>query len=58
LGSAISLVVGQGAQGGRFWGAEAGGLLSTAINIPLFAGLQIFVYRTQRGDGGVAQTFA
>jgi hypothetical protein len=58
FGASLSVALRQGPQGGGFWGAVVGGTLSTAINTPLFAGLQTFVYRTQRGDAGVAQTFA
>jgi hypothetical protein len=47
----------QGVAGGRLWGAVAGQAVGAALNTPLFAGLQIYVYRARRGDGGVAQTF-
>jgi hypothetical protein len=40
------------------WGSISGGAASVAIAGPLFAGLQLYVYHAQRGDGGVAETFA
>lgn len=48
---------GQGVHSGSLWGGVAGQAASAAINAPLIAGLQIYVYRTKRGDPGVAQTF-
>jgi hypothetical protein len=58
FGGVLAAVLRQGAVGGRFWGAVAGQAVGAAISTPLFAGLQIFVYRARRGDVGVAQTFA
>jgi hypothetical protein len=43
---------------GSAWGGVLGETISAAINIPLFAGLVLYVYRTQRGDPGVAATFS
>jgi hypothetical protein len=43
---------------GSAWGGVLGETISAAINIPLFAGLVLFVYRAQRGDQSVAATFS
>jgi hypothetical protein len=58
FGAFLGGILRKSAQDGRFWGGVAGQAVLAAISTPLFAGLQIFVYRTQRGDGGVVQTFA
>ena len=42
---------------GKTWGNIVEETLAAAINTPLFAGLVLYVYRTQRGDEGVAATF-
>jgi hypothetical protein len=46
----------QGAAGA--WGSVGGQVASAAAAGPLFAGLQLYVYHVQRGDGGIAETFA
>ncbi|HZZ88973.1 MAG TPA: hypothetical protein VFE13_11645 [Caulobacteraceae bacterium] len=59
VGAAAGLVsglTGHVGQGGK-WGGVAGQVVGAAINAPLFAGLALYVYRTQRGDDGVASTF-
>ena len=43
---------------GKLWGNIVEETLAAAINTPLFAGLVLYVYRTQRGDEGVAATFS
>jgi hypothetical protein len=43
---------------GKIWGGIAGQAADAAINTPLFVGLVLYVYRTQRGDAGVAATFS
>ena len=43
---------------GSAWGGVLGETISAAINLPLFAGLVLFVYRAQRGDQNVAATFS
>jgi hypothetical protein len=43
---------------GGVWGGAVGQVLGAAINVPLFAGLALFVYRAQRGDTAVAATFS
>jgi hypothetical protein len=53
----FSALGGQGITGGRLWGGIAGQAIGASISAPLFAGLQLYVYRQQRGDGGVAATF-
>jgi hypothetical protein len=50
-------VTGQVGQG-PIWGGIAGEGVSAAVNLPLFAGLVLYVYRAQRGDPGVAATFS
>ena len=57
FGGLLAAVFRQGLPGGRLWGAVAGQAVGAALNTPLLSGLQIFVYRTQRGDGGVVQAF-
>ena len=54
----IAGALGQDQHGGSLWGGVAGQAAGAAINAPLVAGLQLYVYRTRRGDPGVAQTFA
>jgi len=51
-------LLGQGVDGGRLWGGVAGQAAGVSVNIPLFCGLQLFVYRSRRGEVSVAQTFA
>lgn len=43
---------------GKDWGSAASEVVSAAINVPLFAGLVLYVYRAQRGDTAVAATFS
>lgn len=50
-------VFGAGSASAR-WGSTLGEMISAAINAPLFAGLHLYVYRAQRGETGVAATFA
>jgi len=57
-GGITGLAAGIIGQQGRVWGGVAGQVVGTAINTPLFAGLVLYVYRIQRGDAGVAATFA
>jgi hypothetical protein len=40
------------------WVSIVGQAVGAAINLPLFAGLQLYVYRAQRVDPGIAATFA
>jgi hypothetical protein len=58
LAGLLAALFKQGVAGGRLWGSLAGQAVGAGLNTPLFAGLQIYVYRAQRGDSGVAQTFA
>jgi hypothetical protein len=46
------------AMAGKDWGSAASEVVSAAINVPLFAGLVLYVYRAQRGDTAVAATFS
>jgi hypothetical protein len=43
---------------GRIWGGVAGQIVGAALNAPLIAGLVLYVYRSQRGDPGVAAAFS
>ena len=43
---------------GAAWESGAGSLLVDAINPPLFAGLQLYVYRAQNPEISIAATFA
>lgn len=43
---------------GSIWGGVAGQAVAAALNAPLFVGLVLYVYRTQRGDAAVAATFS
>jgi len=43
---------------GQIWGGIVGQAADAAINTPLFVGLVLYVYRTQRGDTAVAATFS
>lgn len=43
---------------GRIWGGIAGTTVAAVVNTPLFVGLVLYVYRTRRGDTGVAATFS
>jgi hypothetical protein len=58
-GLAAGLVGQVGASG--LWGSILGQAAGAAINAPLFVGLELYIYRIQRGEGGdesVAATFA
>jgi hypothetical protein len=57
LAGLLAGVSGQ-AGAGRIWGGIAGQAVAQALSTPLFAGLALYVYRTQRGDAGVAATFS
>ena len=57
LAGFASSVTGQ-AGAGRVWGGIASHAIAQALSTPLFAGLALYIYRTQRGDPGVAATFS
>jgi hypothetical protein len=58
VGGLANLLSGTTGQAGRVWGGIARQALGQALGTPLFAGLALYVYRTQRGDAGVAATFS
>ncbi|HEY2709920.1 MAG TPA: hypothetical protein VGI95_17870 [Caulobacteraceae bacterium] len=64
VGAIFRLVLGLGGslvgqpQAAKIWVTILGQAIAAAINVPLFAGLQLYVYRAQRGDTAVAATFA
>jgi hypothetical protein len=63
-GALVGFVIGIGATLGghadaaRQWGGAIGETLGSAVSAPLFAGLALYVYRSQRGDPNIAATFA
>jgi hypothetical protein len=64
IGAVIGFIIGVtaaatgNANAVQLWVGIIGQAISAAINVPLFAGLALYVYRAQRGDPNVAATFA
>ncbi|HVN02136.1 MAG TPA: hypothetical protein VMT68_18190 [Caulobacteraceae bacterium] len=64
VGAVTGFVIGLGAtltghrEAVQLWVGIVGQAVGAGINAPLFAGLQLYVYRAQRGDPNIAATFA